>query len=413
MGVLARAIHKYRTDGLAGLIAVGSRLVAAPGPLALKLAVDARVPTVTRADLERRHAGATYWHYSTGDRTALDAPAGNAPLPHEIKCVLGTYRVERPFVCVLDEATLLGPDALARTAENEFVLETTLARRDALEASLLENPGLLRNTVVRPEAADPEAEFDTVCSLVDVYAGSYSHWVLNALPRLEGVERYRVETGERPTLLVPTDPPSWMTDSLALLGYGEETWRWWSDRRARVRRLVVPSCRSVESTQSYYDHRLRYDLRYKYTAPSACAWLRQRALEALSVDEPNARRLIVSRSDADERRMTNRDAVVSALEALGFESYVLSELTFAEQVRLFADAEIVVAPHGAGLANLAFSKDCTVIELFGSKIKPTYFMLAASLGFEYRYVVCAAADVDLIVDIDDLRNALAAAGIDT
>jgi hypothetical protein len=54
------------------------------------------------------------------------------------------------------------------------------------------------------------------------------------------------------------------------------------------------------------------------------------------------------------------------LESYGFDSYVLEDLSFYEQVDLFSSAEIVVGPHGAGFTNTIFADDLTLLELFGS-----------------------------------------------
>ena len=60
-------------------------------------------------------------------------------------------------------------------------------------------------------------------------------------------------------------------------------------------------------------------------------------------------------------------------EALGeyaFEEIFLENLSFTEQINLFANSHTIVSPHGAGLANLVFSRPSTnVIEIFplGSK----------------------------------------------
>jgi capsular polysaccharide biosynthesis protein len=65
-------------------------------------------------------------------------------------------------------------------------------------------------------------------------------------------------------------------------------------------------------------------------------------------------------------------------------------LTVAEQVRAFAEAEWVISPHGAGLANLAFaSPGASVIEMFPPDyVQTCYWKLASAVpGLGYRYLV--------------------------
>ena len=54
---------------------------------------------------------------------------------------------------------------------------------------------------------------------------------------------------------------------------------------------------------------------------------------------------------------------------------------------LFRDAEIIIAPHGGGLANLVFCAPGTkVIELFPSVNIDIFYRLAMQLQLDYRYV---------------------------
>ena len=63
--------------------------------------------------------------------------------------------------------------------------------------------------------------------------------------------------------------------------------------------------------------------------------------------------------------MQNEDALVSALRSLGVVPVALETITPPDQIALFRNARLIVAPHGAGLANLVFTKRgaCTVLEL--------------------------------------------------
>jgi hypothetical protein len=55
---------------------------------------------------------------------------------------------------------------------------------------------------------------------------------------------------------------------------------------------------------------------------------------------------------------------------------------------LFADAEIVVAPHGAGLANMLFARDATAIEIHEpDNINTCFYNLIDATGHDYWYVL--------------------------
>ncbi len=67
------------------------------------------------------------------------------------------------------------------------------------------------------------------------------------------------------------------------------------------------------------------------------------------------RRLYISRQSAASRKVSNFDALkAEVLDKYDVIPVVLEHLTVAEQVDLFSKAELVVAEHGAGLANAVF-----------------------------------------------------------
>ena len=91
------------------------------------------------------------------------------------------------------------------------------------------------------------------------------------------------------------------------------------------------------------------------------------------------------------RRLVDEDAVLPGLERRGFVRIDPGTLGLQEQIDVFAGAEAVVAPHGAGLANLVFARpDVRVLELFApSYVNPCYWQLVSALGAgeRYRYLV--------------------------
>jgi len=57
----------------------------------------------------------------------------------------------------------------------------------------------------------------------------------------------------------------------------------------------------------------------------------------------------------------NEDEVIAAVVSAGFEVVNLSGLNLVEQARLFTCASHVIAPHGAGLTNVVFCGQGTVV----------------------------------------------------
>ena len=71
---------------------------------------------------------------------------------------------------------------------------------------------------------------------------------------------------------------------------------------------------------------------------------------------------------------------------------VLENLSLMQQIRLFNNSELIIAPHGAGLSNIAFSSSCSVIEIMPSdSVHPLYMQIASSANLPYTMYVVKAS----------------------
>lgn len=76
------------------------------------------------------------------------------------------------------------------------------------------------------------------------------------------------------------------------------------------------------------------------------------------------RMIYIDRSSAQARRLLNEEDLKRALLAEGVEPVRLEELGLAQQLELFRNVGLVVAPHGAGLTNILFLPgNAVVLEL--------------------------------------------------
>jgi capsular polysaccharide biosynthesis protein len=147
------------------------------------------------------------------------------------------------------------------------------------------------------------------------------------------------------------------------------------------------------------------------TSIQACRWLKRKLFSKLKIDGPDSNsrlRVFISRRKAGVRRIVNEKQVVDCLESFGFHTYVLEEMSFSDQVRLFSQADAIVAPHGAGLANMIFSFSGTrVLEFFGGDyISPCFYTLANGLNLNYTNLVCPQEGSDMVVGCDELSERL-------
>ena len=122
------------------------------------------------------------------------------------------------------------------------------------------------------------------------------------------------------------------------------------------------------------------------------------------------RRIYIKR--AQHRRVAEDELLESFLAQQGFETVALESMAITEQMDLFARAEIVIAVHGGGLANLLFCPPGTrVLELTPDcEYRPFFWAIAQKLGLLYSVLPCPTNDGsfngDLIVDLPRLRALL-------
>lgn len=116
--------------------------------------------------------------------------------------------------------------------------------------------------------------------------------------------------------------------------------------------------------------------------------LREYGLDLLRrarVRDVSPSRIYISRRDSKNRIMENEELLEQSLAEKGFQIVQLSQLSLDKQAALFRSADVIVAPHGAGLAGLIFCRRGTrVIELTHSQyINPCFLAVALSLDLEY------------------------------
>ena len=363
-------------------------------PLAELLGTYPSPLVIDREELQaicRREGTLSY--YGTSKAVELTVPQVADGPAVTIARRAGEHLVPTPFISELPGVTLIGRYPLP-----------IYGRRVVLEAVGREDVALL-NVLYSITEGSPAwttsatRSIDRAVLLHNCWSGGYFHWVTENLTRLEGLERYRERTGEEPTLLIGPNPSGFRTESLELLGYEEGDWIEWDGATTVVDHLVVPSMR-------------RGTTRSSETGPVAHEWLRTRLREAVAGRVEADRfssRVYVSRADADRRRVVNESAVQELLGEYGFETYRLAEMSVAENVALFAGADCVVAPHGAGLTNVLFADDASVVELARSNYSPTYCMLVQCAGHDHRYLECEPQGVDLVVDPVALETAVSEA----
>jgi hypothetical protein len=141
---------------------------------------------------------------------------------------------------------------------------------------------------------------------------------------------------------------------------------------------------------------------------------------ARSYEGKPQRRIYVSRKLTTARRVINDDAVVELLRDFDFETIHLEQMPLTEQIKIFRESNVIIGPHGAGLANIVFSSPgITLIEFLqesGSYKMPIFSELTALAEGKHIVLPCRPetnpqhpghpGNMDMTVDCVGLRNTL-------
>ena len=103
-----------------------------------------------------------------------------------------------------------------------------------------------------------------------------------------------------------------------------------------------------------------------------------------------SRRLYLTRGDVPRtRRFVEEPDLWPHLEKRGFARLDPGSISVQEQINIFSEAEVVVAPHGAALTNVTFSQPgVRVLEMFAaSYVHLGLWAICQAVGADYRYLV--------------------------
>lgn len=231
-------------------------------------------------------------------------------------------------------------------------------------------------------------------NLCDQTSGNYAHWLTETLPKLALLDQSDEFKG------VPLLVDGWIhrnhLDSLRaidrhkrpIIGLG-------MFEHIRVDRLlsVSPTAYCPHEYRNYNEamlqgfefyfsrealHALRDNLRAtfkRYIRPHGRALYLQRMTSATS----------------NGRQVLNMDELEDIIYDHGIETFNVSGLSFAQQAKIFVNAEFMLAPTGAALANMIFAKPgCRIVVLAATYPGASYDYfteLAQLLGHELIYVV--------------------------
>jgi len=230
---------------------------------------------------------------------------------------------------------------------------------------------------------------------------SYYHWLYDVLPRLEILRRRGIKLSEDAQFAVNSKRLAFQQEMLEILGI-ERVIETEPLCHLQAETLIVPSLPGVTGGIPKW----------------VCDYLRRTFLDRLGLDSDGVapeKMIYISRAGAKSRRITNESEVEKLLTGYGFEIFKLEEMSVAEQVTLFHQALIVVAPHGAGLSNLVFCQPGTkVLEMCAPQyVNPCFWTISDNVNLDHFYMlgrgeraaeqfVWGGGDADNEIDLHEL-----------
>ena len=216
---------------------------------------------------------------------------------------------------------------------------------------------------------------------------NYTHWLLDALPRLAALHEFPPETG----IIVPRSLAAWQKESLQLIG-------------------VLDRCRFTEEENLLIDT-------YYFSSPTAMLdcynpyavnFLRQTFLPKRDAAFRSPARFVLKRT-GKWRPATNEAEMYRLFEQHGWSVIDTEQLTFAQEVALFNGAEAVAGLLGSGLTNVVFCKpECSVLHIAPDFVLDGWLdWIVQAVGCRYEFAVCQSDyRQSFSVDLQWLKGAL-------
>ncbi len=234
---------------------------------------------------------------------------------------------------------------------------------------------------------------------------NFYHWICEVIPRIWKV-RDRIK---HMVLLLPEQAKKedWALSSLEPFNF-KDIYYISVAKSLMVRNLCLPELKP--EVNSYYSKTLRELKKFYLT------YLQKNSLQNIDFGE----KIYLSRKKAFKRKVENEDLVQEIVKKHGFRVLYNEDFNFFEQLSIYSKAKYLISIHGAGLTNIIWMKERSVIFELHREITSMddthnliYWYLADSLGHKYLRQVCKPTDpkigymtADLIVDIETFKNNL-------
>lgn len=204
----------------------------------------------------------------------------------------------------------------------------------------------------------------TVAILFADGASLYGHWMFDLLPKFEVLRRAGWTDRNIDHYVVNSNRGNFCTEIFSRLGIPREKIVYGAGSLISGDRLLIPS-----------------QIRRGFRTPR---WALEFVVSLFHLSNPPAttrEKIYISRAKAKKRRITNEIEVRTSLESRGFHTVYAEEMPVSEMAQLVRSSAQIVAPHGAGITNVAFAAPgVRVLELFGCHIIVEGWLMTSAVG---------------------------------
>jgi len=262
----------------------------------------------------------------------------------------------------------------------------------------------------------PPREIDGTIAFLSVrWGGGFFHWMLDTFARFHLLQKAGIDFDSIDKFVVNDFDKPYQKETLAALGIPPEKIIANTEvNHIQTGRAIVPTPNLL------YRRGLQMpNWAFDFLKQTFCPQIFNPNIQSKNY------RIYVDRTHAPGRHVLNNREVMQLLEPLNFQPVVLERMTIREQAELFANAEAIVSPHGAGLTNLAFCRPGTqVIEVLSPDYCPSCFRTLSSLCHLEYYPLLGEScprnqpnivtdkNIDIRFNLDTLKTAIKLANLE-
>jgi len=296
-------------------------------------------------------------------------------------------------------------------SENKLIDEASYQYRYNKEKNIFNGPSSENITLKNGTPRYRKKISGSVLSTLTGGAGkhNYFHWLFDVLPRIAILENNK-----------KIDKPDYYLLPSLKHTYQKQT----------LKKLNIPLSKLLDGEKNKHfscdklyvvDHPYNFNNNPSKSISNIPQWIISWLKEKCEFDNIKNQsyfdKIYIDRSDSlhkEKRFLTNNHDVREYLKSIDFKILKLSELSFTEQVETFKNAKIIVGLHGAGFANIIFSRPGTkIIELQSSTAGDVIRNIALQCNLNYKKISKESRNLslthmqgDINIDLKELEKVI-------